>query len=296
MWGFSLSVWDKVSLSTLIVGMFCGALAVVLTGFSSIVSLRTSSIAQENAHKETVAAQIEGQRAGEAAARANERAVKLEAEAENAKARIAVAQKEAAEATARAAEANERAAKLEVEAEDAKARIAVAQKETAEATARAAEANGRAQNLRRQQLPRSPNIPVMTDILKKSIGTVEILYFIGDWDSTLLSKALEAVLLDSGWKVSSVTPLSAEELSKGRNTIGWWGLESKSFPKEGLISGAQIGMGSAPETVPDRSPISILAGALYRGLGAPGIMTSLVTNPSLPDGYFRLVILPRSAE
>jgi hypothetical protein len=62
------------------------------------------------------------------------------------------------------------------------------------------------------------------------------------------------------------------------------------------MSGVQIGMGSAPETVPDRSPISILAGALYRGLGAPGIVTNFDTNPSLPDGYFRLVILPRSAE
>jgi hypothetical protein len=242
----------------LIIGGLCGAAAVVLTGFSSFVSLRTSAVAQANTRQETAAAQAEGKRAGEAAALAIERSAKLEAEAEAAKARIAVAQKDAAEATARAAEAN-----------------------------------ARAETLKRQQTRRWPDIAAMTTILQSSTGTVEILYLKGDWDSTLLSSALQQVLSNAGWKVSSVTPLSVEELAKGRNTVGWWALESRSFPKDGLISGSQIGLGSAPETVADRSPISILAGALYRGLGAPAIVTNLSEDPSLPEGYFRLVILPR---
>ena len=46
MWGYSLALWDKVSLWTLIIGMLCGAVAVFLTGISSFISLRTSAIAQ----------------------------------------------------------------------------------------------------------------------------------------------------------------------------------------------------------------------------------------------------------
>jgi len=78
MWGYSLALWDKVSLWALIIGMLCGAVAVFLTGISSFISLRTSAIAQADTQQATAEAQAEGKRAGAVAAQATERTSALE--------------------------------------------------------------------------------------------------------------------------------------------------------------------------------------------------------------------------
>jgi len=80
MWGYSLVFWDKISLWTLVWGMLFGAGAVFLTGVSSFISLRTSSIAQATTQQATADAKAEGERAGEAAARATEQAAALESQ------------------------------------------------------------------------------------------------------------------------------------------------------------------------------------------------------------------------
>lgn len=82
MWGWPLAVWDNVAFWTLVGGSILAGLGVALTGFSSIISLKTASITQSIADSKIADASLESARAAEKAAVATEATAKLNLQAE----------------------------------------------------------------------------------------------------------------------------------------------------------------------------------------------------------------------
>lgn len=182
--------------------------------------------------------------------------------------------------------ANERIAKLTAEAEASRAQIATA-------NARAVEAQARLETLRRYIVHRMPDAKAMLPFLKQSKASVEILYQKEDLEATVLAHLLGGILLDAGWN-STLTPLSAAELAERQLWMGSWYLEAHSVPKSGMGSGSYLAFGTPLNGLPlDKSPFSLLVAALLRGIGIAA-SSAAGPNPALPEGHFRLFILPQA--
>ena len=188
---------------------------------------------------------------------------------------------------------DEEMARLHVEAARLSADAETSRAQIAEAQARTAEAQARVETLRRQLSKRIPDKQAMVPILREAPASVEIAYSKEDMDSITVVSVLKQALTEAGWTITDILPMPAEELAKNGNPLSWWSIEARSIPKEGLILGSQIGFGLPIPPGTAKTPFDILVAALMRGLGAPAIVTGATINPSLEEGHFRLIIMPR---
>jgi hypothetical protein len=119
----------------------------------------------------------------------------------------------------------------------------------------------------------------------------------------MLARYLRDVLHSAGWDVSAVTPLSVAEIADKNLSPVWWYLEAHSVPQYGFGSAAYLVFGTQlkgtnhqfgdADTAVDKSPFTLLAAALFRGLGAPG-SSAAAPNAGLAEGHLRLFILPQA--
>jgi hypothetical protein len=209
--------------------------------------------------------QISGKLIGSLAEKAEEAKANLGKQEE----RATKAESELAELQKAAADAKSTQQKVEINLETQRRRAADAEKELLA--------------LRMQHLPRSlhfgsqQDIDATIDLLRHNPSAAEILYKDGDAEAYWLADEIFAILRMAEWKVSKpmtvpreIEPNVVEEL--GAQTLG------VTITAKAILSSPK-----------KDDPYSLLRGALVRWLG----QVYGGRNPSLPDNFVRIVVMPK---
>jgi hypothetical protein len=140
-------------------------------------------------------------------------------------------------------------------------------------------------------------------------GSVEIVYAQGDDRALWLKNQLQPLLQEAKWGISDVRRVPPSELWKGSTLVGGAtiplktivsasvGVVVRSFTEEEKMSMINLGLSLPPDlskrvvpgrpSFPFKTPFTLIAGALMRGLGR-GV--SVGTDESLPEGIVRIII------
>ena len=170
------------------------------------------------------------------------------------------------------------------------AKVADAKQEGIKAGRAAAGAQTKTQELEQRTTPRRINREKFLNILKgEPVGSVEIIYGEEAAESYALSLDLFGVLKQGGWKVSSPTPIPTKQILKLLTVVPQNMLmivRSFSLPDDWLEANNL----SLERTNPVKKPPKVtLLAAILATIGG-GVAQS---DPSLPEGFIRLIVCPR---